>query len=102
MAAGRDEEPPTDSHLVRSPRWAGLQPGSPVVVTGTRLRSASWEFVAHVRNVRTGDEWVEVVGGRRGDRSVRSFRPEQVFPVTGRGSRETGPSLADAPQLSLE
>lgn len=87
--------------LVRSPSWAGLRRGDPVSVSGTRLRSATWEFLAHVRNTENGSEWVEVVGGRPGDRSVRSFRPEQVFPVrTRRGRTPVAPaSLAEAPQL---
>lgn len=71
-------------------------------VVGTRLRSATWSFVAFVRNTRTGDEWVEVVGGKPGDRKTRSFRPEQVYPP---GKRRAGgadrASLADAPQLPL-
>ena len=54
--------PPAD--LKRSTRWAGLRPGDPVQVDGTRLRGASWSFVAHVANAETGEEWVEVVGGR--------------------------------------
>jgi hypothetical protein len=86
-------------NLVRTDAWAGLRPGDPVEVTGTRLRSASWSYVAHVRNEATGEEWVEVIGGRSGDRKIRSFHPEQVFPPTGRG-RGAGPaSLAEAPQL---
>jgi len=73
-----------------------------VVITGTRLRSASWTFVAHVANTATGDESIEVVGGRPGDRKIRSFRPEQVFPPSARGRPGSGPpSLADAPQLPL-
>ena len=52
--------------LRRSTRWAGLRPGDPVQVDGTRLRGASWQFVAHVTNDETGDQWVEVVGGRAG------------------------------------
>jgi hypothetical protein len=87
-------------HLFRSITWAGLRTGEPVEVTGTRLRSARWAFVAHVRNTQTGDEWVEVVGGKPGDRKLRSFRPEQVFPPHGRGAKGGPPaSLADAPQL---
>lgn len=63
------------------------------------MRAASWAFLAHVRNTRSGEEWVEVVGGRGGDRAVRSFPPGQVFPPDGPGSRSDGPSLADAPRL---
>jgi hypothetical protein len=68
-------------------------------VEGTRLRGASWEFVAHVTNDGTGETWVEVVGGRAGDRSVRSFRPDQVYAASARPGRDA--SLADAPGLPL-
>ena len=90
------------SNLRRVSAWAGLRIGDPVEVSGTRLRSAKWEFVAHVRNIATGDEWVDAVGGKPGDRKVRSFHPEQVFPPSKkRGRSRTQPSLADAPRLPL-
>ncbi len=85
--------------LQRTTHWAGLVPGDPVMVAGTRLRGASWTFVAHVANAETGEEWVEVVGGRRGDRAVRSFRPDQLYAPSSRPGRD--PSLADAPGLPL-
>jgi len=85
--------------LQRSKTWAGLRPGDPVQVEGTRLRSATWEFVAHVTNSETGESWVEVVGGRTGDRKLRSFRPDQLYAATARPGRD--PSLADAPGLPL-
>jgi hypothetical protein len=87
------------SHLHRNTRWAGLRPGDPVVVTGTRMRGASWSFVAHVANAETGEVWVEVVGGRSGDRAVRSFRPDQIYAASAKPGRD--PSLADAPGLPL-
>lgn len=83
--------------LRRSTQWAGLRPGDRVQVQGTRLRGAAWEFVAHVANDETGESWIEVVGGRPGDRAVRSFRPEQLYAPTARPGRD--PSLADAPGL---
>jgi hypothetical protein len=83
----------------RSTKWAGLRPGDRVLVDGTRLRGATWEFVAHVVNDDTGEAWVEVVGGRAGDRAVRSFRPDQLYAATARPGRD--PSLADAPGLPL-
>ena len=103
-AEGPEQRP--GAHLVRSPQWAGLHVGDAVVVDGVRARGAAWEFLAHVRNTRTGAEWVEVVGGRAGDRSVRSFRPEQIFvpqaPSTaGRGRGGARLSLADEPRLPL-
>jgi hypothetical protein len=87
---------------VRSSGWSGIGPGDRVEVSGVGVRGATWEFVAHVRNSRTGDEWVEVVGGRPGDRKLRSFSPDRIFPHRARGSGgPAGASLADAPQLPL-
>ena len=97
----RPDEAPL-SRLQRTTVWAGLRQGDPVEVAGTRLRSATWQFLAHVRNVATGDQWIEVVGGRAGDRTLRSFRPEQIFAPSDKTSRRRPrPSLADAPQLPL-
>jgi hypothetical protein len=70
-----------------------------VVVGGLSLRGATWEFRAHVVNTKNGTASVEVVGGRPGDRSIRSFGPERIFAVTGRHPR--GSSTATAGQLSL-
>ena len=59
-------------------------------------------FVAHVRNEKSGEEWVEVRGGRVGEAKGRSFRPELIFPLAAkRGPHLDGLSLADAPQLPL-
>ena len=89
-------------NLVRSTRWAGLREGDPVVVDGVRERRQSWVFVAHVSNRATGDEWVEVRGGRPGEAKGRSFRPELIYPSNAkRGARLVGHSLAVAPQFPL-
>ena len=57
--------------LRRSTRWAGLRPGDPVQVTAP----PTWRGLG-VRGPRhhgeTGDEWVEVVGGRAGTALARS------------------------------
>jgi hypothetical protein len=55
--------------------------------------------VAQVSNAETGEVWVEVVGGRSGDRAVRSFRPDQIYAASAKPGRD--PSLADAPGLPL-
>jgi hypothetical protein len=90
-------------NLVRTATWAGLHKGDAVEVSDTRIRSASWQFVAHVRNVASGDEWIEVVGGGSGDRKLRSFPPSRVFAPTKKSRRKDPPvSLADAPRLPLE
>ncbi len=96
-------------HLERSETWHGLRAGDPVIISGLRMRGADWEFRAHILNRRNGTESIEVVGGRTGDRVVRSFEPERIFPVTGSrrtrsgsgGSPSDPPSLAEAPQLPL-
>ena len=78
-----------------------------MVIGGLSMRGAAWVFRAHVRNRNNGTESVEVVGGRPGDRSIRSFDPGRVFAVTGSGRRRRAsatvgePSLAEAPQLPL-
>lgn len=85
------------NHLVHSQTWSGLLRGDPVRISGIRSKSASWAFLSHVVNTRTSEEWVEVVGGRPGERKVRSFRVDQVFPP-GRSGGDL-PSLQEAPQL---
>jgi hypothetical protein len=106
-ADGTDDEAGA-THLVRSERWNGLRPGDPVRVADLPMRGASWQFRAHVHNLRNGHESVEVVGGRDGDRTVRSFAPGRIFPVGSRRSAKGGgagapfPSLAEAPRLPLE
>lgn len=86
--------------LRRSQTWNGLAAGAPVFIAGTGMRGASWTFRAHVRNEATGAEWVEVVGGRSGDRKIRSFSPDRVFAVS-KAPRRHNLSLVDAPQLPL-
>jgi hypothetical protein len=88
-------------HLHRADVWNGLRAGDPVEIEGVAGRGHTWAFRAHVRNDRNGAESVEVVGGRPGEHHVRSFRPDQVFPVRGRRSGGA-PSLADAPQLPFD
>lgn len=87
--------------------WHGLAAGDPVVISGIQARGATWEFRAHVVNSRNDVESIEVIGGRPGDRKIRSFAPDRVYPVTGRRVRAgghgsgamVGPSLAEAPRL---
>jgi hypothetical protein len=97
------------AHLERSEAWNGLRVGDRVVVAGLPTRGATWEFRAHVRNTHNGSESVEVVGGRPGERTVRSVGPERIFAATGSKKRKSPTagvfrdqlSLADAPQLPL-
>jgi hypothetical protein len=88
--------------IVRSKAWNGVRYGDVVVVNGPKERRQHWTFVAFVVNESTGEEWVEVRGGRVGESKGRSFRPEMIFPQGSRkGSRVVGLSLASAPQLAL-
>jgi hypothetical protein len=84
-------------HLQRLESWNGLHVGDPVEIVGLGAARGAWRFRAFVRNERNGAESVEVIGGRSGQEHVRSFLPEQVFPVSAR--RGGHPSLAEAPQL---
>lgn len=88
--------------VVRLRTWSGLVEGDPVVVNTPKESRQQWVFVAHGRNESSGEEWVEVRGGRPGEGRGRSFRPELIYPLGAkRGSRLTGQSLYDAPQLPL-
>jgi hypothetical protein len=86
--------------LERHSEWHGLREGDPVVVE-KELRQ-NFVFVAHVRNTNSGEEWVEVRGGKNGDMKTRSFRPEQIYPPAAKkGAKLVGLSFAHAPRLSL-
>ncbi len=80
-----------------------------MIVSGLGMRGATWEFRAHVVNRHNGTESVEVIGGRAGERRIRSFEPDRIYAVTGR-SRPGGASdrsiagqlsVAEEPQLPL-
>jgi hypothetical protein len=88
-------------HLARSATWNGLRTGDPVIVAGLHMRGANWEFRAHIVNRHNGTESIEVVGGRPGDRKIRSFGPERIFAVSGRKRSGANPDRAIAGQLSL-
>lgn len=87
---------------MRTTKWAGLAQGDAVVVDGVKERRQHWVFLAHVLNEDTGDEWIEVRGGRVGEAKGRSFRPELIYPIGAKkGARLVGQSLAFAPQLPI-
>lgn len=98
--SSRHRPEPTSSKLQRAETWSGLRAGDSVHISDTGIRSATWTFVAHVTNVETGQDWVEVVGGAKGDRKVRSFAPARVYAVSA-NKKKGDLSLAEAPQLPL-
>jgi len=87
------------ARLRRIATWSGLRAGDRVEVDDPRATRSTFEFVALVENLVSGDSWVAVVGGKRGDRKLWSFRPEQIFAP---GAKGRGPSLAAAPRLDLD
>ena len=102
MAKSRGKEIERRGNLLRQARWAGLSAGDQVIINLEKERRATYVFVAHVENMATGESWVEVRGGRKGEQKDRSFRPDVIFPATARrGAKIVGPSYAEAPQLPL-
>lgn len=97
MARRRPE--PT-SRYQRATTWQGLVAGDLVAVNVERETRSNFEFVAHVRNPETGDEWIELRGGKAGESRIRSFRPETVYLRSARkGSKFIGLPLSAAPCL---
>ena len=96
--ARRRPAPP--SRFQRSETWQGLVPGDPVAVNVERETKANFEFVAHVTNPETGDEWIELRGGKAGESRIRSFRPDTVYLRSARkGTKFIGLPLSAAPCL---
>jgi hypothetical protein len=92
----------TTGNRERSTQWCGVRPGDVVIVNTDKERRHSWVFVAHVRNVVTSEEWVEVRGGRAGEHKTRSFRCDVIFPASAKkNGKVRGLSLLEAPQLNL-
>lgn len=88
--------------IVRTKAWHGVRFGDRVVVNAPKELKHQWTFVAHVLNEATGEEWVEVRGGRVGESKGRSFRCDLIYPSGAKkGPRVVGLSLATAPQLAL-
>jgi len=52
-----------------------LENGVEVSIQGERGR---FQFLRHVYNPELDVEWIDVVGGKKGVREFRSFRPERV------------------------
>jgi hypothetical protein len=86
------------SKVVRHDTWAGLRVGDEVEIKDRRARRGRFYFLAYVEHRSNGTRWVDVVGGRNGDRKLWSFLPDQVF-ASGESAR--GVSLEHAPRLPL-
>jgi len=52
-----------------------VENGTEMSIQGERGR---FQFLRHVYNPHIDMEWIDVVGGKKGVREFRSFRPERV------------------------
>lgn len=52
-----------------------LENGTEVSIRGERGR---FQFIRHVYNPDIDVEWVDVIGGKKGVREMRSFRPDRI------------------------
>jgi hypothetical protein len=55
-----------------------VRPGTQLSIRGERGR---FRFEKHVLNLRTGAEWISVIGGPEGAPMCRDFRPDRVRKV---------------------
>jgi hypothetical protein len=73
------ETPNLSAHWVRSETFMingrHVQKGTELSIKGIRGR---FKFIQHVYNPRIDVEWIDVVGGPRGVKEIRSFRPSEV------------------------
>lgn len=69
-----------------SPTGRHLSPGTEVSIHGERGR---FRFQRHVTNA-SGVEWIDVIGGPKGVRAWRSFRPDRIKRVHYKRTSLTG------------
>jgi hypothetical protein len=70
------------AHWVVSEEWTihgrNLVKGTELSIRGERGR---FQFIRHVYNPRIDVEWVDVVGGSKGTKQLRSFTPSRIKTV---------------------
>ena len=73
------ETPNISAHWIRSDTFIAngrhIEKGTELSIQGERGR---FRFVQHIYNPRIDVEWIDVVGGRKGVKEIRSFRPELI------------------------
>jgi hypothetical protein len=84
----RKKVTPSENHIDPSAHWVvseewkvngrNLVKGTEISIRGERGR---FLFVRHVYNPKIDISWVDVVGGPRGIRQMRSFLPERIKTV---------------------
>ena len=73
------ETPDLSAHWVRTDTYMAngrhIEPGTELSIQGERGR---FRFIQHVYNPRIDVEWIDVIGGRKGVKEIRAFRPEKI------------------------
>lgn len=82
----------TRNEFYVGPTGRHLEPGTEVSIKGERGR---FRFVAHVVS-DSGAEWIDVIGGSKGVRMFRSFRPDRIKVVH---TKRTTTTVHEARQL---
>jgi hypothetical protein len=78
----REEYLDPSSHWVISEEWTthgrNLVKGTELSIRGQRGR---FHFIRHVYNPKIDVEWVDVIGGSKGEKQYRSFNPASIKTV---------------------
>lgn len=73
------ETPDLSAHWVRTETFMAngrhIEKGTELSIQGERGR---FKFVQHVYNPNLDVEWIDVVGGKKGIKEFRAFRPTQI------------------------
>lgn len=73
------ETPNLSADWVRTENYVAngrkIERGTEITIEGERGR---FKFIRHVYNPRADVEWIDVVGGTKGLKELRSFRPERI------------------------
>lgn len=73
------ETPDLSANWVRSQHFIAngrhIEKGTELSIQGERGR---FKFIQHVYNPKVDAEWIDVVGGKRGVKEYRSFRPDKI------------------------
>jgi len=86
------EPRPNDNWVVSEDYEANgrkIQRDTELSITG---ESGRFRFMRHVLNPDSATEWIDVIGGPKGYKQVRSFRPDRIKRVHWK--KKTGENLA--------
>jgi hypothetical protein len=73
------ETPNPSAHWEKSDTYMAngrhIEKGTELTIQGERGR---FTFVQHVYNPKINVEWIDVIGGKKGVKEFRAFRPSQI------------------------